>query len=118
MSGPAPNYTHKAELVERVIDGDTYLLRLDLGTYAGVRLDPVVDIRLEGIDVVERSSALGPAAAALAEATLRRGKIVVQTSKPDLSGPLGVTFARTRGRVWVDGTDVADVLRSGGYEKP
>lgn len=118
MTAPTPNYAHKATL-DRVVDGDTYWLRLDLGTYAGVRDELVVDVRLEGIDIVERGDALGPAARRAAEAILSEAdRIIVQTSKPDLTAPIGATFARTRGRVWVDGQDLADVLRAAGYEKP
>lgn len=122
MTPPVPNYTHKATL-DRVVDGDTYWLRLDLGTYAGVRAELVVDVRLEGIDVVEASSPTGAAATQHARDLLtgasagRVPEIVVQTSKPDLSGPLGASFARTRGHVWVDGHDMADLMRSAGYEK-
>lgn len=118
MTPPVPNYTHKATL-DRVVDGDTYWLRLDLGTYAGVRDELVVDVRLEGIDVVEADTPHGPAATQRARELLTgASEILVQTSKPDLSSPLGASFARTRGHVWVDGQDMAELMRAAGYEKP
>lgn len=118
MSAPIPNYANKATL-DRVVDGDTYWLRLDKGTYAGIRDELVVDVRLEGIDIVERNDVLGPAARRAAEAFLTEaGRIIVQTVKPDLTGPIGATFQRTRGHVWVDGRDMAELMRQAGFEKP
>jgi endonuclease YncB( thermonuclease family) len=118
VSAPAPNYVHRARLAERneippravpVHDGDTFYLRLDLGTYAGVRVDPVVEIRLQGIDTWELAQPLGLEARAFTALQLTSGKpITVQTVKPDLT-PLGFTFQRTAAHVWIGDDLLADL---------
>lgn len=122
MSAPLVAWVHPATFVEpsgrQRPDGDTFRLRLDLGTYAGnVRIDPVVTIRLVGIDVYELNdpTGLGLVARDFALQRLRHAAaIVVATDKPDPSG----TLARTPARVWVDGDDLAELLRAAGFEKP
>lgn len=138
MPEPTPNYAHRASYVppaprERY-DGDSFRLALDLGAYVGgaIRQTLIVAIRLEGIDVVEYSDnrpdprsrapipvAIGRGAAAFTMSQLATaGRITVQTVKPDGVTALGGTFERTRAHVWVDGLDLADLLRDAGYEKP
>lgn len=132
MTPPTPNYVHRARLARAdevppgavpVHDGDTFYLRLDLGTYAGARIDPVIRIRLAGIDAVELSSPLGPAARKRTLDLLSGSgsafdpRLTVATEKPDSAARLGETLGRTVARVWVDGDDLADVLRNDGFEK-
>lgn len=118
-AAPVPAWVHPATYVEPTPrqrpDGDTFRLRLDLGTYAGnVRIDPVITIRLAGIDVVELRSPTGPAARDFTRDRLRGAtSIIVATNKPDPAD----TLARTPARVWVDGLELADLLRDAGYAK-
>lgn len=122
-AAPTPNYVHRATYVaptgRRRPDGDTFRLRLDLGTYAGtVLIDPVVTIRLKGIDCYEWSTAKGKEAAAFCAGLLANARsIVVATEKPQ-GGSLGETLARTVAQVWVDDWDLADLLRAAGFAKP
>jgi endonuclease YncB( thermonuclease family) len=122
---PTPDYAHRATYVPAVgrqrDDGDTFRLRLDLGTYVRVRLDPVVPIRLHGIDTWELGGVVHPldpdrakgraAAAATAALLGKAGRITAQTLN------LTDTLGRQVARVWVDGHDLADLLRVGGHEK-
>lgn len=127
MSAPAPNYVHRARLARQdeipkratpVHDGDSFYLRIDLGTYCGVRVDPVVYIRLKGIDTFELSEPLGKEArdAALEYLTLA-GRVTVATEKPIVGGVLGSTLGRTVAQVWVDDQDLAELLRTQGLAK-
>jgi endonuclease YncB( thermonuclease family) len=118
---PTPNYAHRARYVPPAAgqryDGDSFRLELDLGAYVGGAIRPTLEvaIRLEGIDVVERTDRrLTDYALTLLELAHR---ITAQTVKPDLSGELGGTFERTRAHVWIDGEDLADALRAAGYSK-
>lgn len=111
-------WTHPATFVEPKAlerpDGDTFRLRLDLGTYCGVRVDPVVRVRLEGIDTWEMSQPGGAAARDFTLGALRAATdIVVQTRRTVADETLGRVVAR----VWVDGADLAELLRAGGHEK-
>lgn len=126
MAAPVPNYTHRARLARQdeiptralpVSDGDTFHLRLDLGTYVGVRVDPVVRIRLAGIDTWELHQPNGLEARAFTLTQLLRGvPVTVATEKPIVSAA-GETLGRTVGRVWIGDDDLADLLRAAGFEK-
>lgn len=111
---PAPCYRYRAEL-ERVVDGDTYDLRIDLGF--GVWT--IERVRLRGIDTPEMTGATrtkGIAARWFAEDRLRdAAAILVETYKlPD-----GQRDVKTLGRyvadVWVDGVLLSQLLRDAGH---
>ena len=92
--------------LERVVDADTMILRVDLGF--GVSI--TVPIRLAGVDTPERFTPAGKAASLAVDGFLRSGLITVE--------PTGArTFARYVARVYVDGKPVADFLIAGGHRK-
>lgn len=119
MAAPVPTYVHPAVYVEaeprQRPDGDTFRLRIDLGTYSGgVRIDPVIDVRLKGIDAWELSQPLGVKARDFALVHLRAASnIIVATDKLVADA----TLQRTVARVWVDDEDLADLLRASGFAK-
>lgn len=126
MTAPLPNYVHRARLAhvdelagrsDPVHDGDTFYLRLDLGTYAGTRIDPVIRVRLAGIDTYELREPLGPAARDFTRARLEQGPVTAATEKPVVLFA-GETLGRVVARVWIGDSDLADLLRAAGYEKP
>lgn len=111
---PAPCYRYRAEL-ERVVDGDTYDLRIDLGF--GVWT--IQRVRLRGIDTPEvtgETRQRGLNASWYAEDRLESAQaIVVETYKlPD-----GQRDVKTLGRyvadVWVDGVLLSRLLRDAGH---
>lgn len=135
MAAPTPNYVHRARLAHPdelpahavpVHDADTFYLRLDLGTYTGARIDPVIRIRLAGIDCWEVSPAKpspldpgyvkGYAARDLARSLLEKREVTAATEKPIVSDS-GETLGRTVARVWVGDDELPDLLRAAGYEK-
>jgi endonuclease YncB( thermonuclease family) len=92
--------------LERVIDGDSYVLRVELGFDTIAR----VAIRLEGLDTPERFTEEGRRAAAAALARLHAGRITIV--------PTGArTFARWVAHVYVDGESLAARLRADGHAK-
>lgn len=104
-----PNYTYKATFV-RAKDGDTYVLILDFGKFAGVRALLEVDVRLQGIDTWEMKQPLGFDAMVAAESSLLKAKeILVRTYKPT-GVPIGATFERTKADVWVDGVSMVEIM--------
>jgi len=110
-SGPVtPAYRYRAT-VDRVIDGDTYILRLDLGFRAGLTINLRVRgydaPELHGPDHVRGTDARLAAMKLLAEATV----IVVETYKDTQS------FARWIGDVYIDGVSIVDALVAGGHVK-
>lgn len=117
MPAPIPNYVHDATYVEPSArqrpDADTYRLRLDLGTYSEVKIDPVVIIRLKGFDAVELTSPKGKEARDFAINLLRTRHVTVATDKPISD----TTFVRTVADVWVGDDKLSDLLRAAGYEK-
>ena len=104
-----PQYIYRAAL-DRVVDGDTYLLRLDLGFYAAL----TIRVRLHGIDVFEHNTSEGQLAIRYVQEVFAHApdKILVQSYKDQRS------FERWVCDVWVDGTLLADMLRLRGFEKP
>ncbi len=111
MVMPLPNRVYKGACI-RVIDGDTYVIDVDLGFTAHVH----VKIRLQGIDVYERSTDKGKLAIEYVRALLM--------SK---DGPVPLTIrsykdARSFERWvadiwWGQGYSLADTLRQAGFEK-
>jgi endonuclease YncB( thermonuclease family) len=120
MTVPTPNYAHKASFVS-ITDADSFRLRLDLGTYTGVLIDPVVRIRLEGIDCWETNKVeqreRGIRAKLDCESLLTSGgQIIAQTLKTG-DTMLSDTLGRQRAYVWVSGIYLPDWLRERGHEK-
>ncbi len=114
MVMPIPNHAYKGVCV-RVIDGDTYVIDVDLGFTSHVH----VKIRLRGIDVYERSTVKGKQAMAylqqlLIPSGLSPTKLTIQSLKDSRS------FERWVADVWWGdgGEPLAETLRKAGYEKP
>jgi Kyanoviridae endonuclease len=111
--GPVtPAYRYRAT-VDRVIDGDTYIMRLDLGFRASV----AVTIRVRGINTPEMTGAneklQGYSARDAAQRLLNGAHtIVVETYKDQQS------FSRWVGDVYIDGESIAERLISDGYGLP
>lgn len=118
MPAPVPNFAHPAFFLQGH-DGDSFWLRVDFGMNThGVRLVLPLYVRLYGVDAPEMSTDVGKQAAGFTTAALAAAaRIVVQTLKP--SGlPLGdEKYGRWLARVWVDGDELADLLRAAGFAK-
>lgn len=94
-------------LLHRVIDGDTYVLDVDLGFRVWSR----VTVRLRGLDTPELPTALGVQAMQAAALELSKGNITIQSYKDQQS------FARWIADVWVGGVLLGETLRTQGYAK-
>lgn len=101
-----PKYLYKA-LVERVVDGDTLLLRIDLG----FQVWKEQRIRLAGVDAPEIDTKDGQKAAALVNDLLAPLEVVVvKTHKIDIYGRyVGHIFYSS------DERDVSDIFLKGVY---
>lgn len=95
---------HYAATVERVIDGDSYVLSVSLGFGVSIR----VAVRLRGIDTPELPTPEGLKAKAAAETLLRSGLVTIKPTGQQ-------TFARWVSDVFVGGQSLAVLLRAGGY---
>jgi endonuclease YncB( thermonuclease family) len=97
-------------LVERVVDGDTLVCRVDLGF--GIWY--YTSLRLLGINARERSQVGGPEASTNLETMLPSGTaLVVDTVKPDKYG------GRYDARIHLnDGRDLAGLLVHDGWAAP
>lgn len=97
--------SYAATLV-RMVDADTYILRVDLG----FDVSYTATIRLADLDTPERFTAEGKRATAAAEAALKSGPIRV--------APTGaMTFARHVAHVYVGGKKLAEILEAAGHRK-
>lgn len=97
--------SYPASLV-RVVDADTYVLRVDLG----FEVSYTATIRLADLDTPERFTLAGRRATAAAEAALKSGPITV--------APTGkMTFARHVAHVYVSGKKLAEILEAAGHRK-
>lgn len=112
-------WEYRANLV-RVIDGDTYVLDIDLGFHITVR----ETIRLYGIDCPESSTPEGQRAREFAQEWFRR--LPFGASIQTLRNPAGevMTFARYVAKVYAQGLtpgspghDLAAMLRAAGHVK-
>lgn len=95
---------------ERVIDGDTFVLRVDLGFRVAVSLEG----RLSGVDAPEMSTAAGKAARAFAvgvlgDPTVGAEPLIVESHRDQRS------FARWIVDVYVGGESFADLLVAAGH---
>lgn len=118
MEPTGPEYIYRAH-AERVHDGDTYQLRIDLGFDVGIS----IMCRLRGIDTPELGTPEGKAARDWVTGTLKPAidgsarPLIVQSYKDRRS------FARWVCDVWyLDGAghyaSLADALLRGGQAKP
>jgi micrococcal nuclease len=109
----APCYRYRATL-NRVIDGDTYLLDLDLG----FRVHAAVRIRLRGYDAPELHAAdilirqKAHEAMQMAENYLKRAAVITVQSYQDR-----MSFERWVADVWIDGVSLADQMKMSGIVK-
>ncbi len=95
-----PSFIYGCDVV-RVVDADTFELRIDLGFRASLRLH----CRLRDVNAPELSTPEGQSAKAAVEALLSGvGQLTVQSYKDQQS------FARWIVDVYVDGRSLADVL--------
>lgn len=103
-----PSYTYAAT-VERVVDGDTLDVSLDLGMRVYLR----TRLRLEGIDAPELHTSEGKAARDYVVQAMALGTLVtVATRKPD-------RYGRALARVTLpDGRDLTTVLLEAGHGRP
>ncbi len=98
-------YRYRAALV-RVIDGDTYVLEVDLG----FRVSTTLEVRLRGVDTPELPTQEGASARAFALSALSGAqKIVIESVKDKRS------FARWVADVYVDGEHLGGLLRAAGH---
>jgi micrococcal nuclease len=108
-----PAYTYRARC-ERVIDGDTYVLRVDLG-FATEKGQPGVEIpiraRVHGADAPELTTPEGRDAKAFAMALMPPSEpLLVRSYKDERS------FERWICDMWLaDGRSIADVLVESGH---
>lgn len=100
-------YEYRAT-VERVIDGDSYVLVVQLGWHVAI----TGQVRLIGVDCPESGTEAGAAATAFVTDLLAKAQqITVTTVRREPSR----SFARYLARVDVDGADLADLLIATGH---
>jgi len=107
IAGPVYRYRAK---VRRVIDGDTYILDVDLG----FRIYAAINIRVHDYDAPEMvgpDRARGIAAKEAAEALLLSREIVIESYKDERS------FERWVADVYVGGESIAAILTTEGHAK-
>lgn len=97
-----PSYRYRARLL-RVIDGDTYVFDVDLGTYQHHHMH----VRLRGWGAAELNSVTGVLAQAAAIAVLgdQTCSIVIETYKDHQ------TFGRFVADVWVNNVPLSELLK-------
>ena len=100
----APAYRYRAEL-NRMIDGDTYILDVDLG----FRVYAALTIRLHGYSCPELREPNGPEAMLFAQAALMVSDSIVVESYRDQQ-----SFARWVADVYVDGEHLGEQLWNAG----
>lgn len=100
---------HYAATVERVVDGDTLDVDLDLG----MRVHLKTRLRVAHVDTPETSTDAGKEARAYVSALLPAGApVTVSTAKPDKYGRALATV------ILPDGKDLASLLLDGGFAQP
>ena len=101
----SPVYIYRAAL-KRVVDGDTFELRVDLG----FEVHRDVAVRLRGLFAAESKEPGGAEATARARAALEGAKVIVVATTKTKAGADVQSFARYVADVWVDGVPLAEVL--------
>lgn len=108
---PTPNWCHPAQVV-RVIDGDTMVVRLDLGRYGGGdRVEVETTIRVAGLYCPELREPGGHEALARAAELLIDTEVVVQTRKPNPRDPYGRVVAD----IWLGSWLYAELMIEEGH---
>lgn len=105
-----PAYRYRAH-VNRVIDGDTYVLDVDLG----FRVQAAITVRVFGYDAPEMTGPdklFGHVAKDAAEALLRKAAVIVVETYKDAR-----SFERWVASVYVDGVQVSELLIAEGHVK-
>jgi micrococcal nuclease len=102
-----PAYRYRA-VCQRVIDGDTYDLAIDLGFKVMVQLP----VRLYGWNCPEHNAPGGAEATAAATKILMGQPLIIESYKSRQ------TFARWLATVWVNGKDLGELLQGGGHAVP
>lgn len=101
-----PAYVYRA-VATRIIDGDTFIARVDLG----FRVSVEINVRIQGVDTPEDSA--GAAATAFLAKTLRPGlgpaSLILRSYKGRQS------FARWVCEVWTPEGPLADLIVGAGY---
>jgi endonuclease YncB( thermonuclease family) len=111
LSAPVPEvtWTHPAVAV-RVIDGDTFVARVDLGKYpTKFWAEPI--IRLNALYAPERNEIGGSEATAALTQMIMGRELVIQTKKADPRDPYGRVVAD----VWVGNVNVSAFMVSLGH---
>ena len=103
-----PAYRYRAQ-VRRVIDGDTYVLDIDLGLTVTVR----ATIRLKGWNCPERNTPQGVKAAQAADLLLRERPVIVEIHRA-LNKEVQ-SFARWVADVYLNGQHVGITLSNLGH---
>jgi micrococcal nuclease len=106
-NGPEPCYRYRAT-VRRVLDGDTYLLDVDLG----FRIFVALNIRVHRYDAPEMFTPEGHAAKMRAEGLLQEAKQIVIESYKDAR-----SFERWVADVYIDGVPIGERLSAEGFVK-
>lgn len=101
----SPVYIYRAAL-KRVIDGDTFVLRVDLG----FEVHRDVTIRLRGLFAPESSDLGGPEATAKAYTVLSTAKVIIVQTLKTKAGTDVMSFTRYVADIYCDGLSLADVL--------
>lgn len=96
-----PTYRYRAAC-ERVIDGDTFLMDVDLG----MRVHHVVPVRVRGFSAPELNTTAGIVARAHATIVLPPGASVILETYKDRQ-----SFARWIADMWVDGVPIVTLLQ-------
>lgn len=112
-------YTYNAKVLE-VIDGDTFIVSLDLG----LEISKICRIRVLGLDTPEKfakngnvqEKELGNICKAYAEKTLLNKDVVVKTNK-NSNGKLYDSFGRVLADIYIDGNSWTDILTALGVNK-
>lgn len=102
-----PEYRYRATC-ERVIDGDTFLARIDLGFYVGVE----IRIRVHGVNAPELKTLEGKEARGWALDQLLDQPLIIESYKDERS------FERWVCDVYIDGKSYADMLIDAGHGTP
>lgn len=101
----SPVYIYRAAL-KRVIDGDTFVLRVDLG----FEVHRDVTVRLRGLLAPESNELGGPEATAKVYAVLSTAKVIIVQTLKTKTGTDVMSFTRYVADVYCDGISLADTL--------
>lgn len=99
-----PTYIYRAT-VSRVIDGDTFLARIDLG----FRVAITVAVRVRNLNTPEQNETGGDAATAFVHELIEGKAVVIQSYKDRRS------FERWVCDVWVGGRSLAELVIQAGH---